>query len=355
MSSSVKSRAKIIIILVILLLLGSAVTYYYKKNKNVENQQVGHAPQVVVRVAEVASRDLPTKIDAVGSLEAINSIVLAPEMTGLIKQINFKDGDEVTEGEVLFEIGRTSLLSNLDAAKAELRLSEMEYNRAKQLVESKAIAAQSLDKARSDFKQKRALLQMAQSNVDKSKIVAPFSGRLGNRKVSQGQYVTPGQSLVELVDRQHLKISYAVSETYLANLHIGQEVEFTTSAYPEHKFDAKVTYVAPTINIDDRTIILQAEVENQDNLLTPGLFVKVSQILGIAQGVLSIPTQSLVATIDGNKVFKVEDGSVREVAVEVGTRNNQFIQITKGLQQGDKIVVQGQHKLKDGAAIKIVD
>lgn len=329
----------------------------YSQHKNAKKSQSGiHEPaSTAVRVSSVSRQELPIKIEALGTLEAINAITVTPQLAGQIKKINFKDGDLVNPGDVLFEIDSDIHQGNVDAAKADLFLAAIEYNRAKKLVESKAMTQQFLDKANAENRQKQALLNAVQANLDHAIIKAPFSGNLGNRQVSVGDYVSVGQPLVPLIDIKHLKITYAVSEKNLAHLHQGQEVEFKTAAYPERVFKAKVSFVAPQIDIRDRTINLQAEFDNLDDLLSPGLFVKVTQYLGAADHVLTIPTQSLLAAIEGNKVYKVEDGKAVETPVEIGLRSNQFVEVIKGITENDQVIVEGQHKLKDGMAVTIIN
>jgi membrane fusion protein (multidrug efflux system) len=175
---------------------------------------------------------------------------------------------------------------------------------------------------------------------------------MGKCLVSPGNYVSTGQELVSLTDIHHLHAEYNVPENALALLKLGQAVKVTTSTFPGKAFAGHVAYMAPTINTQDRTIALYAEVPNESQILVAGLFVNVEQTLGEQADALMIPATSLVATIDGQQVYTVVDGKAHAVAVTVGQHTEKNVQILTGLVLGDSVVVAGQQKIHDGAEVK---
>jgi membrane fusion protein (multidrug efflux system) len=159
--------------------------------------------------------------------------------------------------------------------------------------------------------------------------------------------------LVTLTDTKHLRIEYNVPDKYLSLLKLGQKVKIKTSAYPGREFIGKVAYISPTINTDTRTVPIYAEITNEDNVLAPGMFVNVTQSLGVEKQVLMVPSRSLVPVLDGEQVFKVVNGKAYGVTVSIGKRTEETVQILQGLSQGDKVITDGQLKVKNGAAVKV--
>jgi membrane fusion protein (multidrug efflux system) len=234
-----------------------------------------------------------------------------------------------------------------------LTYSEVDYHRKVLLGKQGAISQQAIDQALADLKTKNATVQQSQVEVDKMLLVAPFDGVLGKFNISPGDYVTVGQKIVTLTDIIHLRVEYSVSEKYLSQLKPGQQVKITTSAYPKNEFMGTVAFISPTINEQDHTISLYADVANDQRLLTAGLFVNITQQLGTEMNALIVSADSLVPVIDGQQVYKVINDKVLAVPVVIGQRIQNSVQITSGVSVGDKIVVAGQQKLKDGALVEI--
>jgi membrane fusion protein (multidrug efflux system) len=184
-------------------------------------------------------------------------------------------------------------------------------------------------------------------------LTAPFDGVTGKCMVSPGDYVSIGQALVSLTDTHHLRVEYSIAEKYLSVLKLGQEISITTSAYPGKKFLGHVAFISPTINTQDRTISVYAEVPNDDQQLSAGLFVNVKHSLGMVKDVLLVPSISLVATIDGHQVYKVVNSKAQAVPIEIGQRTLDSVQVVSGLAENDAIVTAGQQKLRDGADVTV--
>ena len=216
-----------------------------------------------------------------------------------------------------------------------------------------AISRQAIDQALADLKEKKSIEKEARTLAEKMLITAPFDGVLGKVRVNPGEHVAIGQQLASLTDTQNLRVEFNISEKHLRNLKVGQQVTLKTTAYPEKEFYGKVSYIAPTINTEDRTISIYADVPNQDGQLTAGLFVNVTHLLGNQANALLIPAVSLVATIDGQQVYKIVSDKAVAVSVKIGQRTTDQVQVIEGLLLGDVVVTSGQHKLKDGSLVKL--
>ena len=264
------------IAVVALIIIWSGYSWYQQKRLAVEQSLVRPVP---VMATLVEQRAMPILAQAFGDLRAFDIAQLSAQSSGNIEEINFNGGEKVAKDQVLITIENATQKANLQKAQAQLTLSQMEFDRAARLVKTGALPQQTLDQRRAELESSRADLASAQDAFDKTFTKAPFSGRLGARSISIGQYVSPAQNLVDLVNLTTLKVQYSVPEQYLSELRVGQETEITTSAYPDRIFKGKVDYVAPLVDPVTRSIAVEALVDNKEDLLSPGLSTQVSQVL----------------------------------------------------------------------------
>jgi membrane fusion protein (multidrug efflux system) len=332
------------VVFVFILGIGYGVKHHHRA---AESQEAS----VVVEAEKVKLGNIPIEAKAVGTLTAEKKVQITPEFTGLVAMIHFHDGSFVKKGTPLIQLDDKVTRSKAESTKAALFYSATNYKRMVLLGKQGAISRQAIESAAADLKQKQADAQENQVTVEKMQLIAPFDGVLGKSQVSPGDYVTAGQPVVMLTDILHLRVEYSVSEKYLPQLKLGQQVKLTTSAYPGKEFVGKVAYISPTINADDRTISVYAELVNDDRLLTAGLFVNVTQFLGTQNSALMISPLSLVPTIDGHKIYKIVNGKAVSVPVVIGERNSDNVQIDKGVSANDVVITAGQEKLKDGMAV----
>jgi len=343
----IKRRKKTFIIVMIFLLS----CFFIMRHRD-------HGPivqdKVPVYVEQVKSGNIPVEAHVIGTLTAAKNVQITPEIAGHVAKIYFQNGGVfVKQGTPLVQLDDRASRAKLESDKANLTYSEVDYHRKVLLGKQGAISQQAIDAALADLKTKNATVQESQVEVDKMLLVAPFDGVLGKFNISPGDYVTVGQKIVTITDIVHLRVEYSVSEKYLSQLKPGQKVKITTSAYPQNEFTGTVAFISPTINDQDHTISLYADVTNDQRLLTAGLFVNITQQLGIETNALIVSADSLVPMIDGQQVYKVINDKVLAVPVIIGQRIQNSVQITSGVSVGDKIVVAGQQKLKDGALVEI--
>lgn len=330
--------------------MSALATWYFVGKHNAVGAADGDA--VVVKAEKIHTSNLPLEVTAIGSLVA-KSVEITPEEAGHVQKILFVDGSFVKQGDVLIQLDDAIYRAKNASAKAQLAYSEMDYKRKAQLGKTGAIAKQAIDAADADLKEKRASADESAVMVSKMALTAPFDGVVGKSKVNPGDYVTTGASLVTITDTKHLHIEYNVPEKYLPLLKLGQEVKVTTATFANKTFTGKVAYIAPTINTDNRSVSIYAEVPNPANQLAAGMFVDVSQSLGANQNALMVPARSLVPVMDGEQVYKVVDGKAYAVNVLIGKRNGESVEITQGLAPGDVVVTDGQLKIRNNMPVKI--
>ena len=277
--------------------------------------------------------------------------MLALEVDGQIAKVEFKNGQDVKAGKVLFQLDDSVAKAQFAAAEAKLRLSQENFIRNKKLLQNDALSQQALDQAKEELAENKAKADEKELLVRKMRLIAPFPGTIGSSTVSKGQYVSVGQTLVTLVNTNSLKVIYHVPEVYLSQLKLGQTVEITSDALPGEKFSGTVNYISPSIDVATRMVEVHATVPNDAQQLAPGMFVKVEQELSERQNALVVPAEALVATISGSKVYVAANDHAVETPVTVGVRWGDTVEITKGLKLNDRVVIAGQQKLHDGSPI----
>jgi membrane fusion protein, multidrug efflux system len=306
---------------------------------------------VTVEAVKVASTSMPQTITAVGSLRSDESVTLRPEVAGRISNIAFQEGQPVAKGAMLVRLDPAVPLAEAQQARANLVLAKTKFDRAVDLAKSNFISGQARDEAENNLKVAEASLQLAEAKLAKMDLRAPFSGVIGLRSVSIGDYVKEGADLVNLESIDPLKVDFRVPEIYMRQVKVGQPLQIQLDALPGKTFEGKVFAVNPLIDAAGRSVVIRAMVRNQDTSLRPGMFARVRLITRDAQDALVLPEQALVPQGDQQFVFRVVDGKAFRTKVEVGQRRDSSVEILNGVAKDDLIVTAGQLKLRDGAPV----
>jgi membrane fusion protein (multidrug efflux system) len=299
------------------------------------------AGNVTVEAIKVATQSLPQTITAVGSLRSDESVTLRPEVAGRISTIAFQEGQRVAKG---------AMLIRLDPAVPQ---AKTKFDRAVDLAKSNFISGQAKDEAENNLKVAEASLQLAEAKLAKMDLTAPFSGIIGLRSVSVGDYVKEGADLVNLESIDPLKVDFRVPEIYMRQVQVGQALQVQLDALPGKTFEGKVFAVNPLIDAAGRAVVIRAMVRNPDTSLRPGMFARVRLITRNAQDALVLPEQALVPQGDQQFVYRVVDGKAVRTKVEVGQRRDSKVEILNGVDKDDVVVTAGQLKLRDGAPVSV--
>ena len=314
----------------------------------------GGPAAVRVETARVRAAELALEASAVGSLRSNESVVLRPETAGRIASITFRDGAAVRKGSLLLALDAAMQAAELDQARASLGLAQANHQRTEDLFARKFISGQALDNARAALKVQEAALALAQAKFDKTRIQAPFSGIVGIRNVSVGDYVKEGQDLVNIEDIGVLKIDFRLPESYLPQLRPGQRLEVSSDALPGQIFAALLEAINPLVEAGGRAISLRASLPNGEGRLRPGMFVRVRLIFAQRDNVLLIPEQAVIPDSQAPYVYRVVEGQAKRTPISTGLRRDAEVEVVDGLRAGDEVVTAGQMKLRDGAAVRPV-
>lgn len=308
---------------------------------------------VLVEAVPVTVRALERTIQAVGSLRSQESVIIRPEIPGIVKAIQFNEGQEVKKDQMLITIHEGVPAAELHEAKAELRLSIANEKRARELAAKGSGTERSLDEAQANKSVNQARVALAQAKVDKYHLRAPFDGVLGLRKVSIGDYVVPGQDVVNLEAIDTLKVDFRIPETYFSVLKVGQRVDISVDAFKGRAFSGTVYAIDPQIDPEGRSIAVRARIPNPDRALTPGLFARVNLIVQETGGAILIPEQATMPRGNEQFVFRIVDGKVSTTKVVPGIRREGMVEIVEGLKAGDIVVTAGHLKLREGTPIRL--
>lgn len=307
---------------------------------------------VLVNVVKVTSQNVTQTIDALGSLSAKKDVTISSETAGRVQKVYFKDGQQVSEGMPIIQLDDAQAKAQYESALAELHLSRHKYDRSKLLL-NQAISKQALEQLQATMDTDEATVKSQQVLLNQKQITAPFSGTLGKFLVHEGDYVTAGTPLVNLVNADQLQVDFNVPQDQRSALKEGQLVNVTVNAYPDKTFYGTVNFISPTVDSNSRTVAVQATLPNKKGLLSPGMFVHVAQQVKVDKDALVVPQQATLADIKGYYVYVVEGNKVAKTYVKTGANVGAMIQIVSGLKKGQQVVVAGTQKLSDGSLIKI--
>ena len=314
----------------------------------------GASSPVSVDATQVAVMRLVDDINAVGTIRSNESVVIRPEVSGRIVKLNFNDGQQVKKGQLLIAFDSTVNQAEVQQAKAELGIARANFERTADLARQKFISERARDESQANVQVLEAKLALAEARLSKLEIRAPFSGIVGIRNVSVGDYVKDGTDLVNLEDISSVKVDFRVPERYLDLVQRGQGIEVVVDALPGKPFRARVDAIDPQVDSSGRSALLRGRIDNFESRLKPGMFARVKLILAERENAMVVPEESIVP--QGNKVtvWKVVDGKAQRTEVKTGLRRAAKVEIVQGLQPGEVIVTAGQIRLsKDGTPVRI--
>ncbi len=307
-----------------------------------------------VIVVRATMLPFPVAVEALGNARANESIEVRPQVSEVITAIHFEEGQPVEEGQVLVDLGSTEALSEVSAARANLRDLENQVRRARQLFENRSVAESALDQRVAQRDAARAALRAAESRLSERAIRAPFEGRVGLRNVSLGSLVNPDTVITTLDDTDPIKVDFDVPETALARLAPGLKVEVHSAAWPDHTFRGEVASVDTRVDPVSRTVTVRARLPNEDGRLRPGMFLRVS-LLKEEVLALVVPEQAIVPEQSRQFVFVIdEERRAEKRAVRTGRRRPGQVEIREGLEAGETVVAEGTQKVRPGAPVTVV-
>ncbi len=314
-------------------------------------QGPGDAPAVVVAPATISS--FPLSVEALGNARANESIELRPVITATLMSVNFDEGQYVEAGSVLAELENVEPLAELAAARASLAESDAQYQRLAKLYKTNVVAQSEVSEVDARRQADIAAVDAAEARLAHTVVAAPFSGRLGLRRVSPGSLVGPDTVITTLDDTSLIKLDFDIPEVFLALLEPGLELTARSAAYSDRVFRGTVSSVDTRIDPVSRTVIVRSIVDNREGLLFPGMFLTVS-LLRQDLEVLMIPEQAIVPERSQQFVWVVDSAGIANLReVRTGRRRPGEVEILDGLSAGDTVIIEGTQKAREGQLVTI--
>jgi membrane fusion protein, multidrug efflux system len=312
------------------------------------------AAPATVTTAQVRSERLSQKLEALGNARANESVDISSKTSNIVTAIRFRDGERVRAGQVLVQLDDASARADVAAALATVTESESQYNRSRELLNTQALSKSSFDLLEATLKSNRARLQAAQARLEDTVIRAPFSGRVGLRRVSVGTLISPGNVITTLDDTSVIKLDFSVPETFVSVLREGLAVRATAPAFPGRSFAGKVASIDSRVDVNTRSVIVRALLANEDGALRAGMFLNVS-LARDERETLVIPEEALTPEAEKQYVFVVADGKAARREVRIGGRSPGNVEIVAGLEAGERVIVEGTQKVRNGAPVHAID
>ncbi len=311
-------------------------------------QEQPRVPVTTMTLAPTAWRDT---LEAVGTAKARESVVLTAKITEAVRKINFTDGQNVNAGDVLVELTSGQQVASLAEAQAMAVDSASQYKRQQDLVAKGTISRSVFDTARASRDSNAARVNALRAQLSDRVVTAPFSGVLGLRQVSVGALVTPGTVITTLDDISSIRFDFPIAEVHLAALTPGHEIVAHSVAFPASEFRGTVKSLDSRIDPVTRSVLVRAEIPNPDGLLRGGMLLT-AQVLQPQRQTLVIPEIAVTQVGLESSVFRVKnDDTVESVKVKLGARRRGEVEVLDGVNAGDRIVIEGTVRLRDGSRI----
>ncbi len=320
------------------------------------NSYAQNQPTPVI-TATAVKQDFSDVVEALGTLKANNSVTITSTVTELVTAVHFTDGQRVKQGDLLVSMDISDEEALLQEERARLGEARRLVKRLKPLAAQNATSKSALDAQKSIVSVAEAKIRGIQSQIDKRLIKAPFDGLVGLLDISVGTLAQPGFELATLDDDVTMKMDFSVPERHLSYLMKGLKIEASTQAFPEKKFTGEIASINSRINPATRSVVVRAIVQNPDQLLKPGILMRI-KLATQPRTSLLIPEEAITASATEQRVFKIitkeNSASVAETQIVIGTRYDGKIEVLSGLIEGDQVVIHGTLRIKGGDSVEII-
>lgn len=292
------------------------------------------------------------KIPTSGTLLANKEVLLVPEVAGKITALHFKEGGIVSEGELLVKINDADLQAQLKKLRLQEKLAFETEQRHKKLTEAGGLSQEQYETSFTQYQTIKAEIEFVLSQIAKTEIKAPFTGKIGLVNVHEGSFINPSTAVATIQQISQLKIDFSIPEKYASSVKTGQNFIFTIEG-DTNQYTAIVSAIEPKVDVSTRTLQVRAITDNTKGILFPGSYAKIEFPVNNSNSSIFIPTQSVIPVLKGQKVFISQNGKAKEIPIKTGLRLEKKIQVTEGLSIGDTVIVTGIMQLKPEMPMKV--
>jgi len=328
--------------------------------------------------ATVASEPARTEkwieqLTSIGTLIASQGVDINTQVAGIVTEVSIESGEDVKQGARLVQLDIAVETADLASNKATLAEAEVSYQRQEELIAKRITSEANLDQARAKRDTAAAAVNRTEAVIAQKTITAPFSGRLGIRKVEKGQYISPGMALVSLQALDPIRVDFPMPEQAIGKLSVGQTIELTVDAFPGQVFKGEIQSLDARVAQDTRTLLVRGLLANPQNRLLPGMFANVIVLAGAPAEVITVPRTAVTYSLYGDSVYVVKPappkdgltqpakdgqaGAPQLIAerrfVKSGQARDDRVAVVSGLEVGEQVITTGQLKLNPGASVRI--
>lgn len=334
----------------LLLIISLCTLFACQGKKDLNKKNDGPPPPAAVDVIVASSQSASSSIWLNGTVLANEQVVLHAEVSGKITQLNLTDGATVSKGTLLARVNDADLQAQKKKIESQFEFAQKTEKRLRQLLQIQGINQSEYDAALNQLNSTEADLELIQAQIEKTKLVAPFNGRVGLRMVSPGAYITPATELATLVDAGPAKLDFVVPQEYVSLIQTGKTI-IISSADEKLRSNARIIALESAINSNTGNLKVRAQLS--DKTFMPGNFVKVELPTTENEKKFLVPTTAIIPEADSKKIVLVKNGKAQFVSVKTGMRTPDAVEILEGIQPGDTIVVTGLLFVKPDANLKV--
>lgn len=348
-----------LIVLVALGALGALFGFKYLQDRKARAALAARKPvPATVTTAPASAERWRSTIHSVGALESFQGVTLRSEIEGRVLRVAFESGAAIKAGDLLVEMDIASETALLRSNEARAKLAHLNLERARGLRGNSANTEADLDAAEATAAEMDSAIEATKATLAKKRIVAPFAGRLGLRRVNVGQFLNKGDEVVTIEATDPIYADFAVPQQDVTQLKAGLPVVVTIDAYPGREFPGAIEAIDPRVSEATRNLRIRATLANPDETLKPGMFARVEVRLPDERDVIVVPATAIVYSPYGDSVYIVaKDDKGVQVAqqrfVQVGARRGDQISVITGLKGGEEVVSAGQGKLRPGSPVAV--
>jgi membrane fusion protein (multidrug efflux system) len=333
----------------------------------------GGGGPVAVEVAKVQVQRIEDDAQAVGSVRAVQTVIVRPEVSGRVVRLGFTDGARVRKGQLLVQLDNTLQDAQLKQAQAQANIARTNLQRSRELVAQNFVSQSAVDQNLAALEVAEAQVALARAQLQRLAISAPFDGVIGIRSVALGDYVKDGADLVSLEDRSRMWVDFRLPERYVGRAAVGQPVQVTLDALPGRTLAGKVEALDALVDANGRSLLVRARIEQPDGALKSGMFARARIVFAVRERALLVPEEALVPQGGRQYLFKAvtapsdaassaandpPPASVSQrIEARLGVRLAGKVEILEGLAPGDMVVTAGQARLArgDGVPLRVID
>ena len=326
------------------------VSAFFEQGNSKKHRRGGRA--VFVETKKARADTVLISVDAIGTAKSNESIIVTTQVTGMVSKIHFREGQWIKKGSPLVDLDAGELDGEL-AEKIALRdTAKRTYLRTQKLAGKKNVPAARVEELYGALMAAEARVRSDAAKLAEYKVMAPFSGRLGLRRISLGALVRPGDQITTLDDTSRLKVDFRIPETAISHISIKQVVTANSAAWPDQDYVGRVQTIDSRVDPTTRSVEIRAIFDNKQGKLKPGMFLTATLTAAVRDNAILIPEQALVSSSDKQFVFTVAEGKAVKTIVTTGEHINGDIEILSGVAVGTPVIVGGVQKVRPGQAVK---